>query len=1219
MAEIENQEPPAPELRDRRVTLDGWRLAQRVGDRVMVGKRFAFFQPGWIEEAARGIDQLGFSAATVDEFKQRGAIVFLGEQEVTLPGATIAGEPFSKPDLISLTSDKALYRAGRDSVRLLIASLQRPKAELKLTLRLSGNHYASYTVALDEYGLCLRSLSGLPEGEYEATLEGTDVSACRFEIAEYRLAPLTADLVGQTLEGSTFNYTLLLRAFGQPYAGAVEVELQERGRRVGKRQKLETDEVGRCSGKVELTGAGPYTLNVLAGERTATVALKGSEQERRETLTISELGAIEEMSLLPLPGAEVCRGLHVAERGRNTSPFLVSRVIGEEAELVARESIGLMRVVMVSPATGEIVQENVREQVAAGTRLMLTVPAPYGLVLVGAFVNGKPWEGWCAAIRPSDLRLEILSPAKAKPGERVKITLRTNRPEQVVAVQIIAKDQRLIASSDPQIELAARIKAALTSQSGALQTGEPRANLYAAGFEPPAPPYPVYERAIVMSAPAGMAFGGALPPPMAAPPQARGGRFGPHVVMRATAAMTPRAPEQDEPTPAGGYYDMMALAEVEKGEGSGASTGKASFTPMRVEFPEVIHNSIIYVKGQAELEIKLGDALTTYTIEGFALAGMDWVREETQLEAQLPAYGELMLSPFVFAGDQVLGTLYVGAASGRARVEVLRDGEETPLWVDGRRLAPGEEVKSGTAVRFPVQPGAFTSIVKDAVSGEADVSERFVTTPGQIRSIVKRTRLLTAGETLTREEAGAQALRVLPGLERPFQVFVEGACKYPHGCIEQSSVKFFSMLTGYLSHLENAQLRDEYESSTLAYFKRIQSMYLPGRGYTMYPPSESGRHSPDDHYGPQGTRLQLNLPKPGGLSGISQVVAEALVEIHRMAADAAKAYHIAFPPTQVKGCQDAYLMLTNEVKAEKKAESLAYARSRLREKDGQTFVDMSSDQTAYNYWGVAVANRRETAYAAAALLAGGDPRDLPLVVKAANYLTSQIDESGILYSTVDTGAALALMIGLRQSAIGTSGSDTDLLNVNGKEIPLAEALAATEPVESVACLKGVLTVEVTAEIVEDWSTFHSELDVSVELQRGGKPAQVFKVGDALDLVIRVPRYEPCLVAHVCLPDGLARVVGGGQVKRFALDFAEKTELRVPLAAVGSTMVPAQMASAQGNGNGGAQGGAFQQLATALTGGKAQGARAQHWAVIVRNMFKEEQVGNPGLLEVRITP
>jgi hypothetical protein len=425
------------------------------------------------------------------------------------------------------------------------------------------------------------------------------------------------------------------------------------------------------------------------------------------------------------------------------------------------------------------------------------------------------------------------------------------------------------------------------------------------------------------------------------------------------------------------------------------------------------------------------------------------------------------------------------------------------------------------------------------------------------------------------------------------------------------------MVTGYLSNLDNVELRDEYESSALAYFKRIQSMYLPGRGYTLYPPSEGGNKEPDGYCAPLGTQHQLNLPTPERLSSMSQAMSEALTEIRRMATDAAKAYKIPYPPDKVKDCHDAYLTLSNGASADKKAEAAAYVRGRLVEKDGQTFVDVPPDQPSYRLWGAAVTNREETAYAAAALLAAGEPRDLPLVIKAANYLTSQINESGILYSTVDTAAALVLMIGLRQAGIGVTGGDADMLELNGKQVSLAEALESTEPVESVTCRKGVLAVEVTAEVVEDWKTFHSELDVSVGLEKDGKPAQVFKVGDAVDLVIRVPRYEPCLVAHVCLPDGLARVVGGGQVKRFALDFAEKTELRVPLAAVGPTLVPVEMAPANGNGKG--QGGALQQLAKALTGGGSKSVPAQHWAVIVRNMFKEEQVGNPGLLEVRITP
>src|SRR5215472_7787049 len=162
-----DQSSPSPAQRDRRVTLRDQELARKLGDLVLVGKRFAFLKPGWMEQAFPGMDQWGLSPATVGELSHRSVIVFLGDKDITLPGATVAGQPFARPDLISLTSDKALYRAGKESARLLIASPQRPRADLKLTLRVNGTHHASYTVSLDEYGMCLRGLAGLPEGDYE--------------------------------------------------------------------------------------------------------------------------------------------------------------------------------------------------------------------------------------------------------------------------------------------------------------------------------------------------------------------------------------------------------------------------------------------------------------------------------------------------------------------------------------------------------------------------------------------------------------------------------------------------------------------------------------------------------------------------------------------------------------------------------------------------------------------------------------------------------------------------------------------------------------------------------------------------------------------------------------------------------------------------------------------------------------------------------------------
>ena len=60
---------------------------------------------------------------------------------------------------------------------------------------------------------------------------------------------------------------------------------------------------------------------------------------------------------------------------------------------------------------------------------------------------------------------------------------------------------------------------------------------------------------------------------------------------------------------------------------------------------------------------------------------------------------------------------------------------------------------------------------------------------------------------------------------------------------------------------------------------------------------------------------------------------------------------------------------------------------------------------------------KETAYAAAALLATKERSDLRLAIAATNYLTSQFNEEGRLYSTVDTAACLALLLGLRESGV----------------------------------------------------------------------------------------------------------------------------------------------------------------------------------------------------------
>src|SRR3989440_4843502 len=767
--EMIRQTPPAGY--DSSVHITDFSLVDKLGDAALVGKWFVFLKADWLTRS--GMDRV-LATSGMPQAEAKATILFRGKDEIALPGATISPAPLPRPELVALTCDKALYAANRDTVRLLIVAPQHPNKDLKLAVRLNGNPYATYPLTLDEAGLCLWSMQGLPEGMYEADLEGMDTDACHFEVAEYRLAPLNAELTEQQMSGNTLRYMLSITAFGQPYSGPVEVELQERGQRVGNREKLTCNREGVCRGVAKLTGKGPYTLSVFAGERTATVSLKGSEQERRETMVISELGEVRELSLLPLPQSNQCRGMYIAQGGVNTEPFLVRRVIGSEVEITPRVDAELLRVVVVDPVR-KTFEEKLYSNLQVDQSIRRPIPTPYGIVLLGAFVDGKAWEGWCAVLRPSDIQLQCEAPKEAKPGARVTVTLKTGISDRVIPVQLIVKDQRLVAPSDPQVEFAACIKKNLGSWSEQAGTGEidrqmahlTRNRWYderATSFGGPRP----------MVAFSAGAFPGASPPmmavPMAAPVmQSPSTPSGARMLARANGDAAYQKMETGVTTAA-----QMTTQTV--------STATPMLAKMRLQFPEIIYNNIVRVQEQASVEVTLGDSMTRYSIEAFALETLDWQRVETTLDAVLPVFGELTVSPFVFPGDPVMGRLDVGAASGGAIVEVRHDGEVLPLFFDnGDAVTPGLPVPSGSVLRFPVRPGAITSTVRDARKGGIDVIERYVTEPGKLRHIMRRLHLLTPGDEVTLQEQHRLEIKPVPGLEKPFQFFVEGAAKYPFG------------------------------------------------------------------------------------------------------------------------------------------------------------------------------------------------------------------------------------------------------------------------------------------------------------------------------------------------------------------------------------------------------------------------------------------------------
>jgi hypothetical protein len=235
----------------------------------------------------------------------------------------------------------------------------------------------------------------------------------------------------------------------------------------------------------------------------------------------------------------------------------------------------------------------------------------------------------------------------------------------------------------------------------------------------------------------------------------------------------------------------------------------------------------------------------------------------------------------------------------------------------------------------------------------------------------------------------------------------------------------------------------------------------------------------------------------------------------------------------------------------------------------------------------AVGMRADLAYDAAALLRGGGPKHMSEALKMTNAVVAALGEGGRLYSTVDSVAAVALMTELsRANIVGVDGSvEADTRTGRTQEIAASGA-----ELESVRAIQGVAAVEVSRELEEDWNALRGDVTMRVWIEKNGRPVRDVATLDAVDLRVQLTGgYKAGDLAWVCLPDALSRIVGGGQIKRFSVDFKGQNELTVPLAVTGITVD--------------------------RTGQPGR----QRFAVAVRNMFEEERGTASGPLEVAVTP
>jgi hypothetical protein len=322
-------------------------LAHSIGAEILLGKAFAF-----VGKDAFAKPALGWVARLLGRDAGPRVLPLLGRAPISLPGATV--EPGALPTLAlgAVTSDKALYREGRDEVHLLALDPLAPRAAAVLEIEQSGAAYAKHTVTLDARGAAAVTLRDLPAGDYQVRLAGAPRSApaCAFTVAAYRLAPLTAALIDRRLDGSRLTATLRLESFGNPVDGKVVLELTDRGARLARFDAEARG--GVVTATFQLSGEGPHAVNVQVASdaaKTATVPIVGSRAAERSQTTFSTLGYEITGALLPGEGATPVRGLWLREGAVRATPFRLDRVDAARARLTASTDVEAAMVLVIDP------------------------------------------------------------------------------------------------------------------------------------------------------------------------------------------------------------------------------------------------------------------------------------------------------------------------------------------------------------------------------------------------------------------------------------------------------------------------------------------------------------------------------------------------------------------------------------------------------------------------------------------------------------------------------------------------------------------------------------------------------------------------------------------------------------------------------------------------------------------------------------------------------
>ncbi|MBT6278003.1 MAG: hypothetical protein HOI95_28195 [Chromatiales bacterium] len=166
--------------------------------------------------------------------------------------------------------------------------------------------------------------------------------------------------------------------------------------------------------------------------------------------------------------------------------------------------------------------------------------------------------------------------------------------------------------------------------------------------------------------------------------------------------------------------------------------------------------------------------------------------------------------------------------------------------------------------------------------------------------------------------------------------------------------------------------------------------------------------------------------------------------------------------------------------------------------------------------GLEMAERATLAYGGAVMLLAGEMAD---GIRLGNAVMNYFDDGGAHYSTVDSAAALALLMALRNAGVRPGHGK---VVVNGERLSSQDAAETNADIETIKVAQGVALVEVTRLAETDWASFGSPFKVKANFSRKGLWPRKPCAGEMVELNVHLSQgYENGDLLHVDLPPCLA--------------------------------------------------------------------------------------------------